>query len=52
MKIPISMFCPLLPELAAPAGADDVVEAGELLPVSLVAALLLFEVLATPPPWR
>ncbi len=51
MKIPISMFCPLLPELAALVGADDVAEAGELLPVSLVAALLLFEMLAPPPPW-
>ena len=51
MKIPISMFCPLLPELAAPAGDDEVAEAGELLPVPLVAALLLFEVLATPPRW-
>jgi hypothetical protein len=51
MKIPISMFCPLLPELAALAGADEVAEADELLPVPLVAALLLFEVLATPPRW-
>ena len=31
MKIPISIFCPLLPELAALAAAGDVVEAGELL---------------------
>jgi hypothetical protein len=51
MKIPISMFCPPLPELAPLAGADDVAEAGELLPASLVAALLLFEMLATLPPW-
>lgn len=50
MKIPISMFCPLPPELAALAGADDVAEAGELLPLSFVAALLLLGVLATPPP--
>ena len=50
MKMPISMFCPLLPELVALGGADDAAEAEELLPVSLVAALL-FEVLATPPPW-
>lgn len=50
MKIPISMFCPLLPELAAPAGADDVAESDELLPVSLVAALL-FHVLPPRPPW-
>lgn len=51
MKIPISMFCPLLPELAALPEVDDVAEAGELLPVSLVAALLPFEALAPQPPW-
>ncbi|HEY1892311.1 MAG TPA: hypothetical protein VGG63_18090 [Steroidobacteraceae bacterium] len=51
MKIPISMFCPLPPEFAAPAGADDEAEVDEPLPVSLVAALPLFEVLATLPPW-
>ncbi len=51
MKIPISMFCPLLPELAALPGADDVAEPGEVLLVLLAAALPLFEVLATPPRW-
>ena len=51
MKIPISMFCPLLPELVALGGADDAAEAEELLPVPLVAPLPLLEVLATPPPW-
>ena len=42
MKIPISMLCPPLPDAAV----VDV-----LLPLSLVAALLLFEVLATRLPW-
>ncbi len=53
MKMPISMFCPLPPELAALAGADDVAEADELLPlsVSLLAALLLFQVLTPRAPW-
>lgn len=51
MKIPISMFCPPLPEVAELAGADDVAEADELSPVSLGAVLLLFQVLATLPPW-
>lgn len=51
MKIPISMFCPLPPELAALAGADDVAESDETLPVLSVAALPPFEVLATLPPW-
>lgn len=36
MKMPISIFCPLLPKLGALAAAGDAAEAGELL--------------ATPPP--
>jgi hypothetical protein len=31
MKMPISIFCPLLPKLAALAAAGDAAEAGELL---------------------
>lgn len=49
MKMPISMFCPPPPEPAPPVVPDDVADAGELLPVSLVAALPLFEVPATLP---
>lgn len=48
MKIPISMLGPPLPELVAPAGADEV---AELLPVSPGAAVPLSEVLAKPPLW-
>lgn len=47
MKIPISMFCPLPPELVALAGGDEL---ATLLPVPLVAVLPLLELLAKPPP--